>query len=153
MNEEFYTFTQYMKKDLNILTASGEDYLEMIYRLSNKNGFTRVNEIANTLNVQPPSVTKMLKKLDSLGYIDYEKYSIVRLKDKGRKIGEFLLERHKTLENFLKILNVQDVLEETEKIEHTLNNDTLWGIKCITNFFEDNEIYKDLLINKYIKNK
>lgn len=30
----FYTFNEYMKKEDNSLTASMEDYLEMIYRLS-----------------------------------------------------------------------------------------------------------------------
>lgn len=58
MQEKFFTFSQYMKNDTNIISASAEDYIEMIYRLSLKNGFTRVNELAISLNVQPPSVTK-----------------------------------------------------------------------------------------------
>jgi len=31
-SKKFYTFSEYMKKDVNSLTASMEDYLEMIYR-------------------------------------------------------------------------------------------------------------------------
>ena len=38
-----------------------EDYLEMIYRLSKENGYTRINELSNALNVQPPSATRMVK--------------------------------------------------------------------------------------------
>ena len=153
MDNEFYTFTQYMKSDYNILSASGEDYLEMIYRLSLERGFTRGNELAAALNVQPPSVTRMLKKLDSLGYIDYEKYSIVRLKKKGVTIGKFLLDRHETLENFLKMINVSKTLEEAEKIEHTLNDETIWGIKCLTKYFDDNSELKNDFTNNYILNK
>lgn len=153
MDNEFYTFTQYMKSDYNILSASGEDYLEMIYRLSLERGFTRVNELASALNVQPPSVTRMLKKLDSLGYIDYERYSIIRLKKKGITIGKFLLDRHETLENFLKMIHVSKTLEEAEKIEHTLNDETIWGIKCLTKYFDDHSDIKTDLINNYILDK
>ncbi|MDV3427800.1 MAG: Fur family transcriptional regulator, partial [Bacillota bacterium] len=35
---DFYTFNEYMKKEDNSLTASMEDYLEMIYRLSLNTG-------------------------------------------------------------------------------------------------------------------
>ena len=55
---DFYTFNEYMKKEDNCLTASMEDYLEMIYRLSLNTGFTRIHELSNVLNVKPPSATK-----------------------------------------------------------------------------------------------
>ena len=43
-NNEFYTFSEYMKKENKLLTASMQDYMEMIYRLYKKNGFIRINE-------------------------------------------------------------------------------------------------------------
>lgn len=77
MNNDFYTFSEYMKKENNSLTASMEDYLEMIYRLSIKTGFVRLHELANALNVQPPSATKMVQKLAELNLINYEKYGVI----------------------------------------------------------------------------
>ncbi|NLK28002.1 MAG: transcriptional regulator MntR [Clostridiales bacterium] len=136
---EFYTFREYMRKDPDLLTPSAEDYMEMIYRLANENGFTRVNDLAFALNVQPPSVTKMIQKLSDLKLIKYERYGVIMLEESGVKIGKMLLQRHNLVERFLKFLNVTDkVLEETEKIEHTLNEEILHGIKELIDFFDEN---------------
>lgn len=133
MEKGFFTFREYMKKD-DRLTASMEDYLEMIYRLSKDTGFTRINDLATALNVQPPSATKMVQKLAEAGVVDYEKYGIVLLNNKGKKIGEALLERHQTIEHFLILLGLTgNVLEETEKIEHTISAKTL---ECIVDFVQ-----------------
>lgn len=130
--EDFFTFSEYMKKEDNSLTASMEDYLEMIYRLSMDTGFTRMHELSDALNVQPPSATKMVQKLSELNLINYEKYGVITLKPEGKRLGDMLLKRHNTVEKFLKILGVNDnILEETEKIEHTLSDETL---KCFTDF-------------------
>ena len=126
MANDFYTFSEYMKKEDDTLTASMEDYLEMIYRLSQRPGFTRIHDLAEALNVQPPSATKMVQKLSEMKFIDYEKYGIIILTDQGKETGSFLLNRHNTIESFLRILGVsENILEETEKIEHTISNKTL----------------------------
>ena len=61
LENEFFTFREYMTKNKSLLSPSAEDYMEMIYRLSYKVGFTRVNDISIALNVQPSSVTKMIQ--------------------------------------------------------------------------------------------
>ncbi len=138
--ENFFTFSEYMKKDINVLTPSMEDYLEMIYRLSKKSGFTRINDLASSLNIQPPSATKMVQKLSKLGLINYEKYGVIVLKDEGNRIGNALLKRHKIIENFLTLIGVSSsgILEETEKIEHTINPETLKCINNLLSFFKNN---------------
>lgn len=134
MNKEFYTFREYMKKDEDLLTASMEDYLEMIYRLSKESGFTRINDLSAALNVQPPSATRMVQKLAEIGVLDYEKYGVIVLSPKGKKLGGYLLERHRMVEDFLKILGIkEDILMETEKIEHTISTQTL---KCLVDFVD-----------------
>lgn len=134
----FYTFREYMRKDQELLSASAEDYMEMIYRLSAKNGFTRVNDLASALNVQPPSVTKMIQKLSDFNLIKYEKYGVIMLEPYGIEIGKALLERHNLIESFLKVMNLTEgVLEETEKIEHMINSDLLLGIKDLVDFFKE----------------
>ena len=138
-DHEFFTFREYMRKDHEFLSPSAEDYMEMIYRLSEENGFTRVNDLASALNVQPPSVTKMIQKLADLNLIKYEKYGVIMLNTSGVETGKALLARHNMIEKFLIFLNVDEgLLEETEKIEHTINKEILCGIKDIVDFFEDN---------------
>lgn len=154
MNKDFYTFSEYMRKEDNSLTASMEDYLEMIYRLSMKAGFVRLHELADALNVQPPSATKMVQKLAELNLINYEKYGVITLKDTGKVMGESLIKRHNIVSEFLSSLGLENVhlLEETEKIEHTISENTL---QCFTNFIEflktNNDVKKRL--NEYINSK
>ncbi|MGF7398108.1 iron dependent repressor, metal binding and dimerization domain protein [Thermoanaerobacterium thermosaccharolyticum] len=154
LNNDFYTFSEYMKKENNSLTASMEDYLEMIYRLSIKTGFVRLHELANALNVQPPSATKMVQKLAELNLINYEKYGVITLKDTGKAIGKNLIKRHNTIIELLKTLGIEEnhLLEETEKIEHTISENTL---QCFTNFIEFLKANKDVKkrLSEYISSK
>ncbi|MGE5544627.1 MAG: transcriptional regulator MntR [Bacillota bacterium] len=127
-----------MKKDDDVLTASMEDYLEMVYRLSRENGFTRVSELASALNVQPPSVSKMIQRLAEQGMVNYEKYGYIILTRKGKKLGKELMYRHQVVEDFLRLLGVTEgLLEQTEKIEHTLNPQTLKELARLVKFFKD----------------
>ena len=137
---DFYTFNEYMKKEDNLLTASMEDYLEMIYRLSLNTGFTRIHELSDALNVQPPSATKMVQKLAELKLLKYEKYGVLVLEEDGKELGEALLNRHNVIENFLRILDISEseVLEETEKIEHTISNQTTKCFQDFVQFIKDN---------------
>lgn len=136
MNNDFYTFSSYLKNNKKIITPSMEDYIEMIFRLGLKNNHEgiRVNVLSNALNIKPPSVTKMIKKLAELDICEYRKSSTVKLTKNGINIGEELLERHNTIELFLKKLGVENtLLEQTEKIEHIVNLETLECIKRYIN--------------------
>ena len=136
LENEFFTFREYMRKNQSLLSPSAEDYIEMIYRLSSKSGFVRANDLAAALNVQPPSVTKMIQKLANLNLIKYEKYGVISLRSEGIKVGKYLLKRHDFIESFLKFLNITDgLLEETEKIEHTISASVLYGMIDLMNFF------------------
>jgi len=144
-DKKFHTFKEDMDKPL---TASMEDYIEMVYRLSKDSGYTRINDLSKSLNIKPSSATKMIQKLSDMDYLKYQKYGVIVLKSKGYNLGENLLNRHNTVEEFLKLLKVKDenILYETEKIEHTISDDTL---KCIKSFLE--LIKKDeILYNKFI---
>lgn len=132
-NDNFYTFNEYMKKDNSSLTASMEDYIEMVYRLSAGTGFTRIHELSHALNIQQSSATKMVQRLSQMGYIKYQKYGFLTLEEKGKKIGERLLKRHMITESFMRIIGVPDsaLLEVTEKMEHVLSDSTS---ECFENF-------------------
>lgn len=138
--KEFHTVRGYemLSGDLRPLTSAMEDYLEMIYRSCVSEGFIRVNKLAELLNVQASSATKMVRKLADAGYVNYERYGIVRLTGKGAEAGSFLLDRHQTIETFLKILGVKNnVLRQTELIEHNISCETLEKIRKLNAFLEE----------------
>ena len=137
-DREFYTFRGYTLHDSQrreTLSASMEDYLEMIFRLTQEGGHTRVLELAAALHVQPPSASRMIRRLAQEGLVKYEKYGIIRLTAQGQTIGEFLLQRHNMLENFLRFMGVEDVLEDAERIEHNISNPAVVGIARLLEFF------------------
>lgn len=143
----FYTFNEYMKNEEHSLSASMQDYLEMIYRLSVNKSFIRVHELSDALNVQPPSATKMIQKLADLKLLKYEKYGVLILEEQGKLLGEELLNRHNIIEKFLSILGIpeSEILTETEKIEHTISKKTE---KCFENFIKFSNDNKDIT-NKF----
>ena len=57
------------------LTASLEDFLEIICNYSNANKGIRAVDISRKLNISRASVTEALKKLANKGYINYERKS------------------------------------------------------------------------------
>jgi len=138
---EFHTVRGYQLLEQNdrLLTSSMEDYLEMISRHSKEVGFIRINTLAELLNVKASSATKMVQKLSESGFLDYEKYGIIFLTEKGKILGDYLLERHKIIENFLKTIGIKaNALVETELIEHNISEDTLKNINHLVNFFLEN---------------
>ena len=148
MPKGFYTFNNYLKINSGLITASMEDYIEMIYRLSNEIGFTRVGDLSKALNVKPASITNMIKKLDELSLVSYEKYGYIKLTDDGKNYGEYLLYRHNTIEKFLRTIGVsKNILEETEKIEHVLNKDTFQRIENFIEIIDNYPIIKEKLGN------
>ncbi len=140
-DRKFYTFRGYqmLKQNKKLLTPSMEDYLEMIYRNFQKEGYVRIQQLAEQLNVQAPSATRNVQKLAKAGLVDYERYGIIKLTQRGKEIGRFLLERHMLIESFLKKLGVTDtLLRDTEMIEHQISMDTLEKIRLFNQFLEDN---------------
>lgn len=120
------------------ITPAMEDYLEMIYRLCLKDGYSRVGRLSDLLHVKPSSASKMIFKLSELGYIKYDRYEIIFLTDKGKEAGEFLLKRHNTVENFLKLIGITDTLEETELLEHSFHPDAVVKLNSLLEFFQQN---------------
>ncbi|MFY9257287.1 MAG: transcriptional regulator MntR [Dethiobacteria bacterium] len=138
---EFYTFRGYLTMPTRQqMTPSMEDYLEMIYRLHLKEGYARTTQLAARLNVRASSVTKTVQKLTRLGLLNYEKYGLIRLTEKGEKLGNFLLKRHIVIENFLKLIGVKEpyLLQDTEMIEHHLSMDAFQQIKFLYKFLKAN---------------
>lgn len=138
---KFHTVRGYqlLQQNKKLLTPAMEDYLEMIYRNSLEEGYMRINTLSEFLNVAAPSATKMVQKLNMAGMLNYKKYGIIFLTENGREIGKFLLQRHNIIEIFLKNLGVKDdLLTETELIEHNVSAATLQKINIYNKFLEQN---------------
>ncbi|HEU5120518.1 MAG TPA: transcriptional regulator MntR, partial [Candidatus Nitrosocosmicus sp.] len=104
-----------------------EDYLEIIYELVQQKGYATSVDITECLNVSAPSVTKMMRRLDLKGYLEYEKYRGIRLTDQGRQVAENIKKRHKLLTEFFKLIGVSEDIanQDAEGIEHHLHAETL----------------------------
>lgn len=152
-DNEFFTFREYMRKGSR-LSASMEDYLEMIYRLCREKGYARTIDLATALNVQPSSTTRMIQKMSDLKLVNYEKYGVITLSPEGKAIGEALLKRHMVIEEFLRLIGVgPDLLKETEKIEHTISDFTLGCLAKLTMFFRCNPEIEKSFRNFQIDNE
>ncbi|KYG89643.1 transcriptional regulator MntR [Metasolibacillus sp. FSL H7-0170] len=120
-------------------TPSMEDHIEQIYLLIDNKGYARVSDIAEALSVLPSSVTKMVQKLDKDGYLVYEKYRGLTLTPKGEKLGKRLVQRHDLLEEFLRIIGVDEerIYEDVEGIEHHLSWNAIDRIADLVQLMEE----------------
>lgn len=138
--QDFHTVRGYALRNQtnHDLTPSMEDYLEMIFRLSAGKKPVRLNDLALALNVQPPSATKMVQRLAEAKYLNYERYGAIELTVRGRDMGEKLLKRHQTLEDFFRLLGVKEnLLKDTEIIEHSLSQEALDCICLFVDFAKE----------------
>jgi len=130
-----------------MLSPSLEDYLEEIYRFSLTNDVVRVTNIAACLDVTLPSVSSAIRKLSNCGYLEYRRYKELVLTAKGRRLGKFLVERNRILQDFLRLIRSEcDFPGEAEAMEHYLTFPTICSIEDLVSFMADNEdCYRRLL--------
>ena len=121
-------------------TATREDYLEIISELVDLKGYATTLDISRYMNVSPPSVTKMLQKLDEGGYLEYEKYHGINLTEKGKQTANTIRQKHGILLDFFEILGVgMDIAnQDIEGIEHHLNPKTIRQLRKFITFLKSN---------------
>src|SRR5205814_2275277 len=110
------------------LTPSVEDYLKVIYHLSNQGGFAATSDIAAMLEVAPPSVSGMVKRLSETGLIEHVPYRGVQLTAQGRRAALKMIRRHRILELYLMQHLGYDwggVHAEAERLEHAVSDDLI----------------------------
>ncbi|GAB6094540.1 hypothetical protein JCM14469_07920 [Desulfatiferula olefinivorans] len=121
------------------LTPVMEDYLETIYNLDVSNKVVRVKDIAQRMDVKMPTVSSMLKTLNSRGLVDYEKYEYVRLTKDGADVGREMHRRHLVLHRFLtEVLKIDHDTADGEacKMEHALGSETLDSLVDFMEFIQ-----------------
>ncbi len=135
-NEEFRTLNGYRRQRLSRVTESMEDYLEMIYRMTESRPAVGVNEVAAKLHVRPSSASKMIGKLKEASLVSFEKYGQITLTEQGRDRGRYFLWRHEVLSRFFRRLNRSEgELRQVELIEHFLNEETVGNLEKLLERF------------------
>lgn len=107
------------------VSESVEMYLKEIYLLSRDGDPARTGDIADRLDVSPPSVTQMLSRLEQRDLLEYEKRRGASLTDEGEERAVDLLAKHCLIERFLvEGLGVTDGFhDEACRLEHALSDD------------------------------
>ena len=109
------------------IQESGENYLETILMLEQKNGTVRSIDIANELAFSKPSVSRAMSILRSAGYITMDKNNLILLTREGRQKAEAIYERHCILCRFLEdVLGISADTAATDacRIEHIISEET-----------------------------
>ena len=121
-------------------TTREEDYLEVIAELVELKGYATTLDISRFMNVSPPSVTKMLQKLDEKKYLEYEKYHGINLTNMGKQVADTIRWKHSTLLEFFEILNVGKEIanQDTEGLELHLNPKTIRQLRKYITFLKSN---------------
>ncbi|WP_287409800.1 metal-dependent transcriptional regulator, partial [Oceanithermus sp.] len=105
------------------LSEAQEDYLKQVLLLSGEGPVT-TQALAQRMGVRPASVTGMLKKLASLGLVDYAPYRGVTLTEAGRAVALEVLRHHRLIETYLAEAlgyDWDEVHEEAERLEHHIS--------------------------------
>ena len=111
------------------LSKSEENYLKSIFNLSEfGNKKVSTNSISNILNIEPASVTDMIKKLSKKKLIYHERYKGSSISKSGIKIALQIIRRHRLWEVFLhdKLKFKWDQIHElAEELEHVSSDNLI----------------------------
>lgn len=104
------------------MTHSEENYLKIIYHLSQQTGKgVSTNAIAGVMESKPSSVTDMVQKLAEKGLVNYVKYQGVLLTEAGTFAALMIVRKHRLWEVFLveKLdFSWDEVHDVAEQLEH-----------------------------------
>jgi len=115
-----------MEDTANIqLSPSVEDYLKGIYTLTERGDSASTSALAQTLGVQPASITGMIKRLATLGYVEHLPYKGVQLTKNGSIEALRIIRRHRVLETYLQEkleYTWSEVHQEADLLEHAVSD-------------------------------
>ncbi|MFW9930466.1 MAG: metal-dependent transcriptional regulator [Candidatus Thorarchaeota archaeon] len=114
---------------------STEDYLAVIWQLSNENSdvnspetekTVRIKDIAEKLQISSPSVSEYVRKLAKANKLDVIERKGVKLTDEGEKEAVLIINKHRIIECFLsQILKVSNAHEQSHDLEHVFELETI----------------------------
>ena len=106
-------------------SAAQEDYLKALFRISGRAETLVPNaRLAEEMGVSPGSVSEMLGKLATLGFIVHDPYRGARLTPDGLKVAVEMIRHHRLIETYLvRALGYgwDEVHEEADRLEHSIS--------------------------------
>ena len=108
------------------LSRSVEDYLKAIYALNERGEAAGTKRLAEALEVQPGSVSGMVRRLAEDGLVRLEPYRGVHLTPTGLREALKIVRRHRIIESYLVErlgYGWEDVHDEAERLEHAASDD------------------------------
>ncbi len=114
------------------LYESGENYLESILMLHEKQNFVRSVDVAHELEVSKPSVSRAMGILRDGGFIHIEEDGNIILTETGREVAERIYERHRVLTQWLIDIGVspETAAEDACKMEHDISVESFDCLKA-----------------------
>jgi DtxR family Mn-dependent transcriptional regulator len=106
-------------------SESIEDYIKAIFQLGKNGDLVQTSAIADRLEVRPASVSNMMRRLATLGFLVHEPYHGVKLTKEGELLARRMVRRHRLIERFLvEVLDYpwDKVHEEAERLEHAVSS-------------------------------
>lgn len=123
------------------LSASLEDYLEVIFNLGSESNVDRSKDIAKSLGVSRASVTGALRVLKEKGLANYKPYDFVTLTENGRRSAAEIVKKHNILMSFfVKVLGIEKGVAQKAacKAEHTLGPEVIGRLLSFIEFVSKN---------------
>jgi len=110
------------------LTDSVQDYLKIIYELTENDKTVSNTALTERLHIAPASVTGMMQKLASTkpALVEYHKHQGVTLTAKGKRAALEVIRHHRLIEAWLvQTLGYSwdEVHDEAEKLEHVISEE------------------------------
>lgn len=121
------------------LTPAQEDYLKVIWRMSEQKDQVRPVQLGEYLGVKLPTVLSMLKNLSEMKLISYKRQAGIDLTKAGKNEALMVIRKHRIIETFLeKTLNLDPKLvhEEAERLEHAISDTLLMYLDRFLEFPE-----------------
>jgi len=110
------------------LSQASQDYLKIIYRITEHGGKATTTQLAEALDVKPASVTGMVQKMakNQPPLVIYRKHQGVSLTAVGERAALEMIRHHRLIETFLheKLGYAWDeVHEEADRLEHVISEE------------------------------
>ena len=142
-----------MTQKTNQITSGLEDYIEVIGNYLEEHDSIRPIDIANTLKVSRASVSEALRRLSEIELINYGRYGVITITEKGKNAAQNVIKRHNTFYKFLhEILKMPKNIasENACKIEHVVSEELVERLDNFLNYCSTSPNFVSNY-NKYIE--
>lgn len=114
-----------------------KQYLKQMYLLADATDQVISSQLANVLGVNRSTVSRMVRKLSNQGWVKFEHYGRVYLTYEGKQLGKILVKHSEVLEQFFKIIGMEDdsLMKEINDLEFNISPNFIEKIEILTQYF------------------